>query len=332
MNFCTLFDSFYLSRGLAMYHSLESVCTDFHIYIFTFDDQCHSILTTLELKNATLIPLAEFEDNRLLSVKNERTKAEYCWTCTSSTIEYIFKRYNVSQCTYLDADLYFFNSPLDLTEELNELKKILITEHRYSWFSKMYEERRAGKYCVQYLTFTNDIDSRKVLNHWIDQCIDWCYNRYEDGKFGDQKYLDDWPIEYSSVKVSENPGAGVAPWNISAYNILYENDTLYGIEKKTKNKFKVVFYHFHFVRFLTDGYIDLGWNHIPESVIKHIYSPYLNLLTSLEKNLSDEFKDYKSPFYRTSIDNIKSGLKYFIKKTTGYNMLSIKKYGNLHLA
>lgn len=328
MNFCTLFDSFYLSRGLALYHSLESVCTDFHIYIFTFDDQCHSVLTSLELKNATLIPLSEFEDSRLLSVKDGRTRAEYCWTCTSSTIEYVFKKYNVSECTYLDADLYFFNSPLDLTEELNEQKKILITEHRYSWFSKMYEEKRAGKYCVQYLTFTNDIDSRKVLNRWIDQCIDWCYNRYEDGKFGDQKYLDDWPIEYSSVKVSENPGAGVAPWNISAYNIVYENDTLYGIEKKAKNKFKVVFYHFHFVRFLADGYIDLGWNHIPEDVIKHIYSPYLNMLTSLEKKLSEEFKDYKSPVYRKNITNIKSGIKYFIKKTTGYNMLSINKYCN----
>ena len=202
-----------------MYHSLESVCTDFHIYIFTFDDQCHSILTTLELKNATLIPLTEFEDNRLLSVKNGRTKAEYCWTCTSSTIEFVFKRYNVPECTYLDADLYFFNSPLDISAELIEQKNILITEHRYSWFSRIYEEKRAGKYCVQYVTFTNEKESRIVLNHWIDQCIDWCFDRYEDGKFGDQKYLDNWPVIYSNVKVSENPGAGVAPWNVSRYRI-----------------------------------------------------------------------------------------------------------------
>ncbi len=100
-----------------------------------------------------------------------------------------------------------------------------------------------------------------------------------------QKYLDDWPLVYSNVKVSENPGAGIAPWNISRYNIVSENGSIYGIEKETGKRFKVVFYHFHFVRFLVDGSIDLGWNHIPESVIKHIYTPYLNLITSLEKKL-----------------------------------------------
>jgi hypothetical protein len=324
-NFCTLFDSFYLSRGLAMYNSLERVCTDFHIYIFTFDDNCHSIMTALDLKRATLIPLSDFENNRLLNVKESRTKAEYCWTCTSSTIEYVFKKFNVSVCTYLDADLYFFNSPISLISELKEQKNILITEHRYSWLSKLYEEKRAGKYCVQFITFVNEKNSRQVLNHWIEQCIDWCFDRYEDGKFGDQKYLDDWPVLYSNVKVSDNPGAGVAPWNISRYNITCENDILYGIEKETEHKFKIVFYHFHFVRFMENGYIDLGWNHISKNVIKHIYVPYLHLLNAIEKNLSEKFPDYKSPVYRNSDIGVKSIIKALLKKKIGYNMLELNR-------
>ena len=69
---------------------------------------------------------------------------------------------------------------------------MLITEHRYSRLSKIYAEKRAGRFCVQFITFNQDEESRKILLTWQAQCIDWCYARYEDGKFGDQKYLDDF--------------------------------------------------------------------------------------------------------------------------------------------
>lgn len=34
MNFCTLFDSYYLDKGLALYSSLEKVSEDFTLYVF----------------------------------------------------------------------------------------------------------------------------------------------------------------------------------------------------------------------------------------------------------------------------------------------------------
>lgn len=90
-----------------MYNSLSQHCKDFHLYVFAFNDECYSILQSLQLKNVTIISLSEFEDEELLKVKPIRTRAEYCWTCSSSTILYVLDHYKVDHCSYLDSDLYF---------------------------------------------------------------------------------------------------------------------------------------------------------------------------------------------------------------------------------
>jgi len=192
-NFCTLFDTNYLSRGIALYRSLKNVCDDFHIYIFAFDNTCFNILTKMNLEKATIISLKDFEDKELLNVKSSRTKAEYCWTSTSSTILYVLQKYKVDSCTYLDADLYFYSSPEPIFNELTD-NSILITEHRYS--PKYDKSKKSGKYCVQFITFKNDEYGLKSLEWWRERCIEWCYNRFEDGKFGDQLYLDDWTTRF----------------------------------------------------------------------------------------------------------------------------------------
>src|SRR5690606_18781443 len=105
LNFCTLFDSNYLSRGLVMYDSLVTYCPEFHLYVFAFDQLALETLTQLNLPSLTVISLADFEDEELLKVKGERSRAEYCWTCTSSTIQYVLDHFEVENCTYLDADM-----------------------------------------------------------------------------------------------------------------------------------------------------------------------------------------------------------------------------------
>ena len=304
-----------------MYESLKSVQKNFHLYIFSFDDLSYEILKALDLENVTVIPLVEFENEELLSVRKSRTRAEYCWTCTSSTIEYIFEKFNVSACTYIDADLLFYNSPDVLLKELNESKTVLITEHRYSWFSKLYEEKRAGRFCVQFITFTNETQSRKILKHWISQCIDWCYARYEDGKFGDQKYLDEWPEIYDNIKISDHSGAGVAPWNILKYNIFSTQDGARGTEKKTGKKFDMIFYHFHFVRFMDNGTVDLGWNPIPGDIQQFLYVPYIKKIREIEQNLESKFDGYKTRYYPTQVSGFKDYVKYVIKKISGFNII-----------
>ena len=113
----------------------------------------------------------------------------------------------MKRCTYLDADLYFFSSPEPIFSEFNG-RSILLTEHRYT---KQYDQSVAsGVYCVQFITFNADDDGLTALTWWRDACIDWCYARKEDGKFGDQKYLDAWPARFSGIHELQHLGGGVA--------------------------------------------------------------------------------------------------------------------------
>ncbi len=281
-NFCTLFDTNYLSRGVALYRSLENVCEDFHLYIFAFDNTCLDILNKMNLNKATIISLKEFEDDKLLEIKSTRTKAEYCWTSTSSTILYILEKYNVESCTYLDADIFFYSPPKPIFDELGD-KSILITEHRYS--PQYDKSKKSGRYCVQFITFKNDELGLKALRWWRERCLEWCYNRYEDGKFGDQLYLDDWTTRFQGVHVMLNHGGGLAAWNVQQYDFYKIDNSLYCKEKTTGKEFLVIFFHFHYLRFFKKDKIELGRRYLSIDVKNYFYKPYILYLNKIEDEI-----------------------------------------------
>jgi len=290
LKFSTLFNSTYLSRGLAMYHSLESHCTSFHLYIFAFDTHCYEVLSNLQLEHATIISLYEFENERLLDVKKDRTAGEYCWTCASSTIKYCLETYQLDHCTYVDADLLFFSDPAVLIAEMGS-KSVLITEHRYT---PCYNQSvTSGIYCVQFMTFKHTEEGMEVLNWWIDACITWCFNRFEDGKFGDQKYLDDWQSRFSTVHVLKHLGGGIAPWNVQQYVFKSESNAVKGKEILTGQEFDLVFYHYHEFHYTTNNTYSLSNNvyKIIRNPVKHIYRPYSHSLSKAEKEISAYQKD-----------------------------------------
>jgi hypothetical protein len=295
---------------------------EFHLFIFAFDDLTYKVLSELCLGNATIIPLSDFENTELLKIKETRTKVEYFWTCTSSTIAYSLDKFGLESCTYLDADLFFFGSPEELFAELKNGKDVLITEHRYSASAKLFEKKRAGRFCVQFMTFSSSESSLKILHKWIDQCIEWCYSRYEDGKFGDQKYLENWPEEYSNVHVLNHLGGGIAPWNASDYKFLMNGEGLKA--SRNGNGFSVIFFHFHYVRIIWDNYADLGWNILNKNIIETFYIPYINNLAAKENFLEERFSAYRKPVFREAASGLKAKLKSAFKRITRFNILDLK--------
>ena len=282
-NFCTLFDSCYLSRGLAMYNSLVGQEADFHLYIFAFDDACDALLRRLNLSHATIISLDEFETPELLAIKESRTPGEYCWTCTSFTIWHCIHTFSLDHCTYLDADLLFFADPKVLTDEIGG-GSVLITAHRYS---PQYDQSGdSGIYCVQFVTFRNTDQGLAVLRWWMNACLEWCYNRFEDGKFGDQKYLDDWTERFEGVHVLEHRGGGIAPWNAVDYSCVNANGQVF-VQNAGTGEIPLVFYHFHDFRYCIDKSFRLTAEqyYLPDDMIRLVYSTYIKALSSAESQI-----------------------------------------------
>lgn len=308
-----------------MLESLLKQTSDFHLFIFAFDDISYSILKKLKPENTTIISLEEFETKELLEIKPSRSKGEYCWTCSSSSIAHVFEKYGVENCTYIDADLFFYSDPSILIKEMiSKGKSVLITEHRFSRLARLYEEKRAGRFCVQFVTFLNDPGSLQILDKWRKQCIDWCYARYEDGKFGDQKYLDEWPDDYANVHILEHQGGGVAPWNIQDYNLVEIDEKLNVVNKISGIRSGLVFYHFQYVKTIETGIYDIGWYFLPESVIRLLYSPYLRKILEKERQLNELNRGFNTRIFNVNKSGFKNSLKNIFKFFTRYNIIKVK--------
>jgi hypothetical protein len=161
--------------------------------------------------------------------------------------------------------VWFRKSPRRIFQELDTSgKTVLITDHGYA---PEYDQSAAsGQYCVQFLTFYRN-GSETVRQRWRSQCLEWCFNRVEDGKFGDQKYLDEWPDTFESlVHVLADHGLTLAPWNASRFP--YGNSILW---------------HFHGLKLKRAGDsnnydldIGAGFYSIPDVVKQNVYVPYIN--------------------------------------------------------
>jgi hypothetical protein len=307
--YCTYFDHNYLSRGLALYQSLQRHAPGARLWVLCLSEDCHRILTTLDLPGILPVRLSDFEaaDPDVAATRTGRSAIEYYFTCSPSWMLFVLARETDAEwVTYLDGDLFFFDEPQAIYGELGNAA-IAIIPHRYP--SKLAKLRKFGTYNVGWVGARNDPDGLAVIKWWRERCIEWCHDYVDQGRFADQGYLDSFPRLFARVKVIENIGANLAPWNIGNYRI----------DAGPRNvmidaNHPLIFFHFQGLRKGLRWFIFNSHRayRAPFSgdVRNHIYKPYVDELLAIEK-MVDPISPVSAaaPHHRSAITNLRQYLK-----------------------
>jgi hypothetical protein len=273
-HYATLFDNHFLMQGMCLHRSLMAKAAPFHLWILCIDEAVENHLGQLDLPNVTLLPLRNVETGQLKRVKADRSIGEYCWTLTPFLPRFVFDRApEVERVTYVDADLYLFDDPSAFFEEFERTgKDVLITDHAYA---PEYDfSARFGRFCVQFVTFRNSPPALRVMSWWQERCLEWCYAREEEGRFGDQKYLDTWPELFGNeVHVLSQMRRTLAPWNVGY------------LERTSAGRLDPVFYHFHELRIRPDRRITLFSGYHVGKMGRLLYRGYVEALREAAQRL-----------------------------------------------
>jgi hypothetical protein len=287
--YVTYFDSKYVVRGLTMIESVNAYkeLRKVKWVVLALDEESYQSASEFLTAEDDLIRIEQFDDSELLTLRESRPYREFCWTIAACLINYAIKSTGFGGIvTYVDSDCYFFSNPFNFLE--NELKShdIVIHPHDFS-INREAQEKAFGKFNVGVIAGVVSKDYRECVSEWRDQVILKCEINEVAGIFGDQKYLDDWPVKFDSVAVVTNPGYGRAPWNIGQSEVLLTNNGL------RIDSHELIFYHFHGFRIFHVWYKlyfcvpALGYR-FGDKILASIYQIYATKLVQNRSRLQND--------------------------------------------
>jgi hypothetical protein len=287
--YCTYFDHNYLSRGLALYHSLQRHAPGSRLWVLCLSESCYRALAALDLPNLVPRRLADFEaaDPEVAATRPDRSLIEYYFTCSPAWKLYVLNNEpNAEWVTYLDSDLFFFASPEPIYAEMKDAAFGIIPHH---FTKRLAYMRRFGIYNVGWVSVRHCDEGIAALCWWRERCIEWCYDRVEGDRFADQRYLDRLPGMFLNVHVIQHLGANLAPWNFADFRVEWRDHAVL-----VEGRYPLLFFHFHRVKRAGRYYFNSHHEFrapFPELVRRRIYQPYIVALTAAEQEAKSYIED-----------------------------------------
>lgn len=325
-NYCTAASIEYLYKVLALYNSIVRHDSSFRIYILCLEASVYDIFSALKLENAELININELEqeDEELASVKEGRTLREYAWSAKASIILYVFRHYsnNVPSLIWIDSDTMFLSDPSLIFDRFME-SSILLTLERFSNQNE-YLSKQYGTYQMGFIGFKRDERAILCLEWFREKLIDWCFDKFEEGKWADQKYADDWTERFKGVYIMDSLGVNITPFIL--YTLIEDRKL-----KLSKNKSglyigneRIVLFHYYGFKYYNSNEFDIcSYNmDFHDEAIRLIYLPYINEVKTAAGMISNrthvrcEDKDIERVF-------ISNYYNLYLNKRNKWNICSI---------
>ncbi len=287
--YCTVLSKDRLYQGIALYESMMRHIKQFVLYILFVDKESKRIIENMRYENILYSDVSEFENRYPDCRKGDKNIHEYCWMLKPFLIDYLFAAFkDLKRVTYLDADLYFFSSP-DVVFFRQMNCSVLLSLHVYpddyrnSWYPISYGKHNAG-----FISFKRDKNSKKCLKWWRARCRDWCYARIENGRYGDQGYLNLMPQLFNGVCDITTKGVNIAPWNYSSYQFSLKNKSVY------VDNDPLIFFHFSGLRIFNDNKFGFLYED-RQKMIEIVHGVYLRKLKNIvieTKSVDRSFNGY----------------------------------------
>jgi hypothetical protein len=176
--------------------------------------------------------------------------------------------------------MFFMGSPSDVYWKYAQYPAAL-TPHR---FAEKDKERLLpnGFYNVGYTAISKF--GQKFIDEWSEETLRWCYNRNQDGLFGDQASLDKIGPQNGAADILEL-GVNLGPWSQAQYSYGKEDDIIY-ISGGGRTD-ELVCFHMHELQHNKEGAITkrTGWELNPD-VVRWVYEPYEALIKCVAKEIN----------------------------------------------
>lgn len=275
------FDINYTVRAIAMMRSAEKKSSKTISWkILALDSETYEVLRNLEMPNLQIFTTSQV-GNDLLFIRNSRSYKEFCWSAGAIFMDFVVREFlETDLVAYIDADCYFFGDLSTCFSLLGANKNIAAHGHNFSESRKHWEEI-VGKFNVGLIMGRKSEELLACISIWKNQVLVSCTTDTSTGNFGDQKYLDSWPILYEGFLEITSPGVGVAPWNIDHLDL---SESQQGLQV---NENYLIFYHFHGVHQILNFRLFVLFKaargyYIKKSVKRKVYIPYFRELLEIE--------------------------------------------------
>jgi|688.fasta_scaffold33363_6 hypothetical protein len=277
----------FLPQLLALITSFHEKTKVSRLAIFALDDQTHKVIEELGFDRVDLLRLQDLEvfHPELLIAKSNRTQSEYFFTLTSAIPSFLMGNYpSCNFAVYLDADLFLFADPDFILDSAESKINVVLTPHNFA--KKDLNLLIYGEFNTGYIAFRNNSPSADAAKWWLQSCLNWCRDKVEDGKYADQKYLENFSAIIDGVMNCNEFGLNLGPWGLNNVTTISNNAR----EWKVNNQ-KLYAFHFSGVKWNRWGVILGAWpykHRINITLYNGVYRPYLCEIIKWDRYISTQ--------------------------------------------